>query len=267
MFYFLLTYVKQSWETTNRERNMRLLKSLARGLEALDYLVAQGQPVKLTDLATALGVDKSNASHLLRTLVASGYAQQVEGRRYRASAKVAASASPTLEDIIDVRDRLRPALSALVEETQECAHVAVLVGSRVWYIDKIASPLPLKVDHPIGSLAPLHCTALGKTFLAFGGAAAPPALDQYTPKSITTRAALDSDVAAARKRGFALDDEEFTLGIRCAAVPIYDAHGRMIAAIGVSGPTVRIDNSRFAELGQTVLAQIEKIKPGVPNAL
>lgn len=247
---------------------MRLLKSLARGLEALDYLVARDQPVKLTDLASALGVDKSNASHLLRTLVASGYADQVEGRRYRASAKVAAiRPSPTLEDIIDVRDRLRPALAALVEETRECAHVAVLVGSRVWYIDKIASPLPLKVDHPIGSLAPLHCTALGKAFLAFGGAAPPATLEQFTPKSITTYVALDTDIAAARKRGFALDDEEYTLGIRCAAVPIYDQQGRMVAAIGVSGPTVRLDNSRFADLGQAVLAQIEKIKPGVPNAL
>jgi len=246
---------------------MRLLKSLARGLEALDYLVAQGGPVKLTELASALGVDKSSASHLLRTLVASGYADQVEGRRYRASAKVAADSSPSLEDIIDVRDRLRPALAALVEETRECAHVAVLVGSRVWYIDKIASPLPLKVDHPIGSLAPLHCTALGKAFLAFGGAVPPSVFEQHTPKSIITPLALDAEVASTRKRGFALDDEEYTLGIRCAAVPIYNTRGRMVAAIGVSGPTARIDDSRFAELGQAVLAQIEKIKPGVPNVL
>jgi DNA-binding IclR family transcriptional regulator len=246
---------------------MRLLKSLARGLEALDYLVAQGGPVKLTDLAAALDVDKSNASHMLRTLVAGGYADQVEGRRYQASAKVAIASAPSLEDIIEVRERLRPALTALVEETQECAHVAVLVGSRVWYIDKIASPLPLKVDHPIGSLAPLHCTALGKAFLAFGGAVLPPPFEQHTPKSIVTQLALNAEVTSTRKRGFALDDEEYTLGIRCAAVPIYNTRGRMVAAIGVSGPTARIDDFRFAELGQTVLAQIDKIKPGVPNVL
>ncbi|MCZ8545801.1 IclR family transcriptional regulator [Mesorhizobium qingshengii] len=246
---------------------MRLLKSLARGLEALDYLVAQGGPVRLTELASALGVDKSNASHLLQTLVAGGYADQVEGRRYQASAKVATDPSPSLEDIIDVRDRLRPALAALVEETRECAHVAVLVGSRVWYIDQIASPLPLKVDHPIGSLAPLHCTALGKAFLAFGGANPPSKFEQHTPKSIVTQLALNAEVAATRKRGFALDDEEYTLGIRCAAVPIYNTRGQMVAAIGVSGPTARIDDIRFAELGQTVLAQIDKIKPGVLNVL
>lgn len=244
---------------------MRLLKSLARGLDALDYLVAQAKPVKLTDVAIALGVDKSNASHLLRTLVASGYAEQVEGRRYQASSKISGSRSPSLEEIIAFRERLHPLLVKLVDDTRECAHMAVLVGDKVWYVDKVSSPLPLKVDHPIGSMAPLHCTALGKAFLAFGPAAMPVGLDGYTPKSITKPAALDAEIAATRKRGFAVDDEEFTMGIRCVAVPIYDSLGRMVAAIGVSGPTARIDETRFSELGDIVKKQTEEMDSGAVN--
>jgi DNA-binding IclR family transcriptional regulator len=129
----------------------------------------------------------------------------------------------------------------------------VLVKSRVWYIDKIDSTLPLKVDHPIGSLSPLHCTALGKAFLAFGGAR-PDELTGYTGKTITSEVKLREEIEATRNRGFAIDDEEFAPGIRCVARPVFDESGQMIAAIGVSGPSVRVDDKRLAELGELVMS-------------
>lgn len=231
---------------------MRLLQSLNRGLETLDYLTVQTEPSRLTDIAVHLEVDKSNASHVLRTLVAAGYAEQTENRRYQATSKVRPRRGHNLEDIIDCREGLHQTLVDLVELTGECAHMAVLVGTRVWYVDKIASTLPLKVDHPIGSLAPLHCTALGKAFLAFGEARDPGALESFTPKTITKLQALDSEIEATRRRGYAQDDEEFSPGIRCAAVPVYARPSDMIAAIGVSGPTARISLERLAELGALV---------------
>lgn len=239
---------------------MRLLKSLTRGLETLDFLIAQRAPVRLTDVAAHLGVDKSNASHILRTLVASGYAEQVDGRRYRAAGKVRAPAGPGLEDIIAYRERLHPTLERLVKLTGECAHTAVLVGTRVWYIDKIDSTLPLKVDHPIGSLSPLHCTALGKAYLAFGEVDDTGPLDTYTPNSIVSAPALEAEIERTRRRGYATDNEEFTQGIRCVAVPIYDPAGKMVAAIGVSGPTARIDDAHLARLGALVREQAEHLE-------
>lgn len=245
---------------------MRLLQSLSRGLAALDYMVGRGESVRLIDVAAHLGVDKSNASHLLRTLVASNYVEQVDGRKYRATAKLQPSTAPTLEEIIACRARLNPTLQELVQITGECSHMAVLVGTRVWYVDKIDSPRPLKVDHPIGSLTPLHCTALGKAFLTFGESSETGPLDSHTGKTITRRAALDAEIEATRRRGYAIDDEEFTQGIRCAAAPILGPTGRMLAAIGVSGPTARIDNARLAELGNIVLDHAERHNSGVLNA-
>ena len=231
---------------------MRLLQSLNRGLEALDYLTAQTEPARLTDIAAHLDVDKSNASHLLRTLVAAGYATQTENRRYRASAKLQPRRSHDREEIIACRESLHQTLIDLVDLTGECAHMAVLVGTRVWYVDKIASPLPLKVDHPIGSLAPLHCTALGKAFLAFGNARETGELTSFTPRTITRTAVLEAEIEASRRRGYAQDDEEFSSGIRCAAVPVYAGEKDMIAAIGISGPTARISTERLGELGTIV---------------
>ncbi len=170
---------------------MRLLKSLGRGLAALDFIAASREPVRLTDVANHLGVDKSNASHILRTLVAAGYVSQSGGRRYALAGPMLRSPKSELVDVVERREKFRDTLVELVELSRECAHMAVLVGRRVWYIDKIASPLPLKVDHPIGSLAPLHCTALGKAFLAFGDVTEAGPLDRFTDRTITTAAELD----------------------------------------------------------------------------
>jgi DNA-binding IclR family transcriptional regulator len=233
---------------------LRLLQSLSRGLEALDLMASRAEPMRLTDLAEALGVDKSNASHLLKTLLAAGYAAQDASRRYSASAKIAGAArgGHSLEEIVAVKEAWRPALEELVRATNECAHLAVLVGARVWYVDKVDSPLQLKVDHPIGALSPLHCTALGKAFLAFGRAPIPQELRTYTPNTLATRAELGGEIERTLARGYAVDNEEFAPGIRCVARPIYDANGEMIAALGVSGPSVRVDDERLQDLGRIV---------------
>jgi DNA-binding IclR family transcriptional regulator len=235
---------------------MRLLQSLSRGLEALTYMTGQPSPVRLTDVAEALGIDKSNAAHLLKTLVAMDYAVQDDSRRYMASARLAGAARTehTLEEIVAVKEAWRGTLEALVAETGECAHLAVLVGARVWYIDKVDSLLPLKVDHPIGSLSPLHCTALGKAFLAFGRAQIPDEQPAFTPRTLTTRRALADELGRTRDRGYSIDDEEFAPGIRCVARPVFDGAGAMIAAIGVSGPSVRVTDARLHELGRIVAA-------------
>lgn len=233
---------------------MRLLQSLSRGLKALDYMGEQARPVRLTDVANALGVEKSNAMHVLKTLVAGGYAEQDERRRYNATDKIVRPGRRQhgLEEIISCKEAWRPVLEHLTGKTGECSHMAVLVKSKVWYIDKIDSSLPLKVDHPIGSMAPLHCTALGKAFLAFGNAVPESSLEAHTPKTITSTTKLDREIEKIRTLGYAVDDEEFSQGIRCVARPIYDQDGAIIAAIGISGPTVRLDDARLAELGEMV---------------
>ncbi|WP_233873231.1 IclR family transcriptional regulator [Paraburkholderia adhaesiva] len=236
---------------------MRLLQSLTRGLDALTYLRTNRGPVRLTEIASVLGVDKSIAAHLLKTLVASGYAKQDQSRRYLVS-NGKSSGEPvqrTLEEVVAVKENWRPALERIAASTGECTHLAVLVGQRVWYIDKVDSTLPLKVDHPIGSLSPLHCTALGKAFLAFGHAEMPSDLVAHTSHTLTSARALAEDLERTRERGYAIDDEEFTDGIRCVARPVYDEHGEMIATAGISCPSVRVDATRLAELGGIILRE------------
>ncbi|MDF2371526.1 MAG: IclR family transcriptional regulator [Rhizobiaceae bacterium] len=237
---------------------MRVLQSLMRGLNALDYLRQANAPVRLTDISNHLDVDKSNASHLMRTLIAAGYAQQADGRKYELGEKLVALKNqpkgPDLEAVIALREAMHPTMEHLVDTSQECAHMAVLVGHRVWYVDKVTSPLPLKVDHPVGSLAPLHCTALGKAFLAFGSAIQTGALTPFTTRTIIDPDKLEAEIKETRRRGYAIDDEEYSAGIRCVAVPIYAVGGNMVAAVGLSGPSARIQSERLQEFGEMVIA-------------
>jgi DNA-binding IclR family transcriptional regulator len=104
----------------------------------------------------------------------------------------------------------------------------------------------------VGALSPLHCTALGKAYLAFGTRVVPVNFARFTASTIVDRAALETDLVEARRLGYARDDEEFSPGVRCVASAIRDGNGRMVAAVGLSGPTARLDLNRLADLGRLV---------------
>ena len=97
----------------------------------------------------------------------------------------------------------------------------------------------------------MHCTALGKVFLAFGDVPLPASLPPLTPRSVTDPAILTAELERARARGFVLDDEGVCLGVRCVAAPLRDeaSGGDVVAAISVSGPASRIDLARLEAFG------------------
>jgi DNA-binding IclR family transcriptional regulator len=230
------------------------IKSLAKGLRALRMLI-EVDDLGTVEVARALGVDKSAASRILRTLADAGFAVQGAGRRYRAAARLAGAhpgATPFLSGG-SVRERARPLLEHLHRITSETVTLAVRADDQVLYLDKIAAEQPLRVERPIGTLSPLHCTALGKVFLAWHAAPMPATLTAYTPNTPVTRAALQAQLDRFAAQGYAVDDEELAPGIRCVAAPLRDpASGALVAALGVSGPTARIASPQLETLGRLV---------------
>jgi DNA-binding IclR family transcriptional regulator len=240
------------------DSDLRVVQSLQRGLAVLDFLAERSGPVRTSEIAQRFDIDKANASRLLNTLTDAGYAQRANDRRYVLGGKMR-DHGRELEEVIQLRERTRSLLDGLVEASGECAHMAVLVGDKVWYIDKVSSPHALRVDHPVGALAPLHCTALGKAFLAFLPKVEAGVLARYTASTITDQERLAADLAATRQQGYAIDNEEFSPGVRCVAAPLRDGNGYMVAAVGLSGPTARIDLDWLADLGRLVRDRSAKI--------
>lgn len=232
---------------------MSEIQSLARGLKIMEMLAASIDAVSVTELADALGIDKSSASRLVQTLTNHGYAEQdPQSRRYRLGPQVV-RLSRSLLTRMPLRNEADPFLHNLVNRTGECAHLAILAQNQALYIDQVESPASLRVTTGVGTLAPLHCTALGKSLLAFGTEAVFPAeLRAFTPRTITDVETLRHHLEQVRQQGYAVDDEEYDFGVRCVAAPVFDYRGKAVGAIGVSGPAGRMTLQRVAEFAAVV---------------
>jgi IclR family transcriptional regulator, KDG regulon repressor len=232
---------------------MTEIQSLARGLKILDLLGQASDGVSITELAKTLKVDKGSASRLVSTLARYGYAEKDEvTRRYHLGPQVVGLSRSVLTRL-PLREAAKPYLRQLMERTGECAHLAVPAQGKALYIDQVESPATLRVNAQVGTMNPLHCTALGKALLAFGDVEIPGTLERFTPRTIKSKRVLQEHLEEIRRTGYAVDDEEFDPGVRCIAVPVFDFRGKAIGAIGISGPATRITPQRLPQLAGIVV--------------
>jgi IclR family transcriptional regulator, KDG regulon repressor len=232
---------------------MAEIQSLARGLKILDMLGQAQDGVSITELAERLGVDKGSASRLVATLVNFGYAEKDEQtRRFHLGPQVVPLSRSVLARL-SMREVAKPFLHALMERTGECVHLAVPAQGKVLYVDQVESPATLRVNAQVGTMNPLHCTALGKALLAFGDLDLPSTLEAFTPHTLTNSDQLRKNLEQVRLQGYVVDDEEFDLGVRCIAVPVFDFRGKAAASIGISGPATRVTLARLPELAAIVV--------------
>ena len=221
------------------------IQSLARGLQILDKVIESGRSVGITEIAAELGIDKSSASRLVRTLVNYRYLLPEPGTRRYVSGTRLLHIGWQMMNRSAICEKARPLLQWLVETTGECAHTAVYAEGKALVIDDVEAQNTLRVSGRTGRMIPLHCTAVGKGLIAFGDFPLPDVLSSHTARTITDLSQLRDHLAACRDQGFALDDEEYDEGIRCVAAPVYNAMGQVMAAIGVSGPAVRMTDERI----------------------
>lgn len=219
----------------------------------------------VTEIAQALDVDKSTAFRLLSTLASRGFVvQDQDTRRYRLGLQIVELSRYVL-DRIELRSLAKPWVKRLKQLTGESAHLAVLTDGRAVYIDQEESGATLSVNTEIGRQAPIHCTAIGKSLLAY----LPPedldrllgrmTLTRYTPRTITTLRELIPHLESIRERGYAVDDEEFDPGVRCVAAAIRDYRSKVIASVGISGPAIRVTLERIPELGASAMETADRI--------
>jgi len=231
---------------------MTEIQSLGRGLRILDALGEAADGATLSDLTALLEVDKGTTSRLVSTLVSYGYAERDETTRRIFLGSRVVTLSRSVLNRLPLREAAKRFLRELMERTGECAHLAIFSQGKALYIDQVESPATLRVNAQVGTMNPLHCTALGKILLAFCGAPFPEKLEIHTPQTIYDPDMLKKHLEQVHRLGFATDDEEFDAGVRCIAAPVFDFRGKGIASIGISGPSTRIDPTRVAVLAEIV---------------
>jgi len=218
------------------------VQSLGRGLYILEYIAEQDHPVRLAELAALLGVEKSSAYRLVATLADRGYVRKDS----RADGYVLSRKVLELAGKLAGHSRLKECapkfLEELAEKTGETSHLAVLSSGKVLLVDYRFGSRPIGVISQSGHAEPLHCTALGKALLAgydleeLRRVLGSGPLRRYTSKTITNPARLAEECGAAMRDGLAFDHEEFHEGVRCVAAPVFDFSGKVVAALGISGP-------------------------------
>ena len=232
---------------------MSEIQSLARGLQIIEKLAEAADGLSITDLAREFDVDKGSMSRLMQTLAKYGFAEKnPDNRKYIMGPQIVRH-SRTLLQRTSLRDLAKPYLKQLVDLTGECAHLAILAQGQAFYIDQEESTNALRVTTSVGSLAPLYCTALGKIFLAFTNTPIPDTLTAHTMRTISDESMLKRHLEIVRAQGYAIDDEEWNLGVRCIAVPVFDHRDKCEAAIGISGPTTRLPLEKISQLSPIVI--------------
>jgi len=135
----------------------------------------------------------------------------------------------------------------LADTTRETAHVAILDRGEVVVLEQAETAERVRISTYVGMRMPCHCTALGKILLAYlseeelKSQCAGRVLEQYTDRSIVDPELLKAHLAEVRVQGYALDEREYDPGMNCLAVPVRNRDGRVVASVGISGPTTRME--------------------------
>lgn len=237
-----------------------------RGAELLVRVLESEQPVALAELASASGIPKSTASRLLSALERQGLVEQdgERGRLRPGPAILRVAERSMLER--SVVELARPSLDALAQASGETINLAVPAHGGVEHVAQVESQHFLGAGQWLGRSVAYHCTAVGKVFMAFGRATTPThALPKLTECTITNPRRLRSELSDVRREDFATAVDELEFGLAAIAAPVRGAGGEVVAALSISGPSVRMTPERIAEYKPILIEEARSLSRRLGN--
>lgn len=230
------------------------IQSVDRALQILEVFSEKRKELGVTEIANILDIHKSTVFGLLATLENRGYLEQnPESGKYRLGLKLFELGN-LVQAGMDLRETAAPIISRLVEEYGETVHLVICEKGEVVYIDKKESDdSAFRILSYVGRRLPMYCTGVGKCLLAYlpeetVNLVLEKELVPFTPNTITDPEKLRAELQEIKSKGYAFDFEEIEMGLRCVAAPIKNHKGEVIAAISLSGPSIRMDDKRMQEL-------------------
>jgi DNA-binding IclR family transcriptional regulator len=224
-------------------------QAVDRAADLVSTVVRADEPMSFADLQETSGLAKSTASRMLSALERSGLLERDHDGSYVAGSLfwLYAARHDPWEEMVRLAG---PAMQEIGEHTRETVHLSVTRGDQVAQVAQVDSRYFLGTRDWTEIDVPAHCSALGKVFYAWGALPIPDRpLERLTEATITDPAQLRRDGARARKRGWTLTEDELEVGLTGVAVPVRGIHGDVVAALGLSGPTPRLEG-RLDELGR-----------------
>lgn len=239
--------------------------AVERALAILEAVAQRSGGMTNSEISRRLQIPKSSTSYILRTLERHGYLHRERpSGKYRLGLKVLNLSRQALGGL-DIKEVALPVLRQLAERNHLTAHLAILDHGEAVYIEKADAPGFIKMDTWVGRRLPVHATSVGKALVAYLPEAEIKALirerglKKLTSRTITTHAEFLRELERIRAQGYAVDDEENNLGVRCLGAPVFNRFGKVEAAVGVSGTTSQIDKVSLPKIAHVVIQAAQKI--------
>ncbi|MBX6395489.1 MAG: IclR family transcriptional regulator [Alicyclobacillaceae bacterium] len=240
-----------------------MIKSVDHVINILNCFTPDKAELGISDLTAQLNMHKSTVHHIVKSLCKQKVLVQTPTKKYRLGMKVL-DWSRSVSPMPKLLQAASPFMESLVTKTRETVHLAVLEQGEVYYLAKLHGQNAVRIETRIGGRMPAYCTALGKVQLAFQPekslrSVLTKGLTPRTPNTITDVHAFLEEMKSIRKLGYAVDNEEYEVGLYCIAAPIRDALGNVIAAISVAGPEVRLrENPDLVHLVKHIASKISE---------
>lgn len=239
--------------------------AVERTLEILEAVAHRSSGMSNADISRKLGIPKSSASYILRTLERHGYLRRERpSGKYRLGLKVLNLGRGALSGV-DVREVALPLMRQLVEHTHVTSHLAILDGNQAVYVEKVESPGFIKMDTWVGRRMEIYSTSVGKALVAYLPVEQVQAilrergLKRRTPFTITSPGRFLRELEEVRERGYSLDNEENSVGVRCVAAPIFNAAGEVEAAVNITGTAQQVDREALPRIIEHVKETARRI--------
>ena len=236
-----------------RKKSDYIIHSVDHAFDVLEAFRADEPELGVTQLAKLLNLHKNNVFRILATLESRGYVEQnPRTGNYRLGLKAFEAGQAYLRHT-SLLSVTHPQMEALSTELKENSYLAVLRGDYVFYLDEVIADQTIQVISRLGTRVSPHCTATGKVFLAYLEDSQVEVLieamdlEKMTLHTITDKRKLKAEIKKVSDSGYAVDNEEWNLGLKCVAAPILDYYGKIQGTISVSGPADRLPGGKIDE--------------------
>ncbi len=244
---------------------MTIVNSVDRALSIVELISNHSDGLGITEIGEKLDLHKSTVHRLLQTLIYKGFVvQDNNSRNYMISFKLFEIGQRKVEGL-DILEISKKHIKRLVKQVNETVHLVVRDKNEVAYIDKMEADNTISMSSKIGRRSPMYSTSVGKAILAYSEK-----LDiekiwksseiiKFTENTITDYEKFIEELDKIKQQGYAIDNEEHELGVRCIGVPVFNRFGEVEAAISVSGPAMRMDKEKIDRIKKDVMESAREI--------
>jgi len=238
--------------------------ALEKGIAIIEMLANSEKPLGITDIYTLSGVPKSSIFMILTTLESLQYVEKIDGDKYRPTMRIYNLGMIILSKL-GIREAAHPIMEEIAKELRFTVHLAMLEQGKAVYIEKVKSPGFVQFSTEVGQSWLLYNSAVGKVLAAYmpedqlDKVLMSTEFTSFTPNTMTSKEQLKQFLQSVREQGYAVEDEEGELGIRCIGVPIYNHTGNVVAALSITALRNDLPVHKFGEIGMLIRDKANRI--------